>query len=460
MAYLSVDSSYVHGDILEQSRSRRDDARAALKDIAAGKDSSFDGYVGWYGFPKEHGYKVLQQVAEYKNELALYYDAVLVVGVGGSYLGAKAVYSYYTGNEYPRKFGTDAVPKKIKPLLFAGYHLSEYETSHLLKRLDELRPLVVVVSKSGGTLEPTLAARIIENYMTARFGLEEADRRTVFVTDPEKGKLTEKAQLRGNKTFPIPPDVGGRYSVFTACGLVPLYLAGIDANRLLEGAEAFYNEMGECLNGEAQHPALEYATIRAAAAQSGKKIENLFFNEPRFKYLMEWWRQLFAESEGKSGKGMFPCGFFLTADLHSTAQMLQEGNRMFFSTFLEMKPHATTDNSLSEVISMPKNHGFQNDELGYLEGVTLGDIVDNAMKATRIAHFDVDTSSIVLEVPGDNLYALGYLMSFFKVSCAVSCVLQGVHPFTQPGVEAYKTNLMGLLGKPGAEPSLPKVESS
>lgn len=450
MSYIKVESNFIHSDLLNESNKFKDTSIEKLKNLTDSDSGEFSGYTGWFDYPNREGYEVLQQIQAYKDSLTVYYDSVIVVGVGGSYLGTKAVYNYYCGNEYPTKFENTSLPK-IKPLFFFGYHLSEYETANLLRKLDELRPLVVVVSKSGGTLEPTLSYRILENYMTTRFGLEEADSRTIYVTDPKKGKLCEKAKIRGIKTFSIPEDIGGRYSVLSACGLVPLFLSGIDVNRILEGADKFYTEIKEFLGQNQMHPSLIYATLRATAWRKGKKIENFFYSEPRFKSIVEWWRQLFAESEGKNKVGMYPTGFFITADLHSLSQMLQEGDPVFFSTFMEIKSRRFKESSLKHIITMPKSLGYQNDDLGYLEGFTLDNIIEKAMKATRIAHFEGKLSSLVLNVPDDSLYSLGYLLNFFMVSCAVSCQLLGVHPFDQPGVEQYKTNLMALLGKPGME---------
>lgn len=450
MTYIKVDSSFVRGELKTSATEKKSSCFKELSSIVDSNAGPYADFNGWFDYPSQNGYKELEKVAEYVSELTVYYDSVLVVGVGGSYLGTKAVYNYFCGNEYPSVFDVQT-SNKIKPLLFFGYHLSEYETAKLLRKLDDQRPLVVVISKSGGTLEPTLAYRIVENYMSARFGLEEADARTIYVTDPEKGKLLEKAGHRKIKTFPIPKNIGGRYSVLSPCGLVPLYLSGLNVSSLLDGANKFYEEIKLAMEKNYFHPCLHYASLRASAFESGKRIENLFFAEPRFKSIVEWWKQLFAESEGKNKKGMYPTGFFITADLHSLSQMLQDGDDIFFSTFLEYDSHQFKESSLKHIITMPKSLGFQNDDLGYLEGLNLNNIVDKAMQATRLAHFEGGLSSFVLRLPDDSLFSLGYLLSFFKVSCAISCRLLGVHPFDQPGVESYKRNLLALLGKPGTE---------
>jgi glucose-6-phosphate isomerase len=342
------------------------------------------------------------------------------------------------------------VVEERKPLIvFAGHHLSETGLIETLDLLEDRLPIVNVISKSGTTTEPSVAFRIIRNYMESRFGRQEAARRIVVTTDKEKGALKQVAREEGYQSFVVPDDIGGRYSVLSPVGLVPLALGRWDTKALLEGADQLFGE----LKGEnrGSHPVLQYAAARKAAFDEGKRVEILSYINPKAAYLVEWWKQLFGESEGKDGLGLFPAGMAYTTDLHSLGQYVQEGVRNILETYLFFEQEQVSQSaSIERQLRVPKA-ADNLDQLGYLENRRLREINEAAMLATQVAHFDGGVPSMTLSVPQFDEFGIGALFAFFETACAVSGSLLGVNPFDQPGVEAYKKNLFGLMGKPGFE---------
>lgn len=398
-------------------------------------------WTGWFDWPKKHGFALKSQIERFVDELEVSYDLVLVVGIGGSYLGARAVVEALTHAHAALLGGGHKRPAVV----YAGHNLSEQGLVELLELLDHRRPLINVISKSGTTTEPAVAFRVLRSYLERRFGKAEAAKRIIATTDGQKGALRRLATESGYRQFVVPDDVGGRYSVLTAVGLVPLALAGFSIEKLLDGADQVFRGLQAPDAGE--HAVLRYAAARTAAYKAGKRIELLAFSEPKLSYLAEWWKQLFGESEGKQGNGLFPAALSYTTDLHSLGQYVQEGPRNMLETFLI---DSRNDGLIEKRLRVPRASDNL-DELGYLEDRHVSDINEAAMLGTMVAHADGGVPCLALQLPELSEHGLGQLFAFFETACAVSAALLEVNPFDQPGVEAYKKNLFGLLGKPGFE---------
>jgi glucose-6-phosphate isomerase len=405
-------------------------------------------YVGWYDFPELRGNKLVKEVSEYVDGIKVFYDTVIVIGIGGSYLGTRAVADALS-HEYQMLLNNDSNNKR--PLmLYTGHHLSEAGMVELLDVLDSRQPIVNMISKSGTTTEPGVAFRVIRNYIEKRFGKEEASKRIIATTDSEKGALRKLADQQGYKTFEVPDDVGGRFSVLTAVGLVPLALGGYDIKAMMKGADSVFKSLQKTDELE-NHPLIKYVTHRSAAYNDGKQIEILSTAEPKMRNTIEWWKQLFGESEGKDGKGMFPAGLTFTTDLHSLGQYVQDGVRSMMETFLSIGDARSRDErNVERRLSVPAA-GEDLDGLDYIKGKFISEINDAAMVGTRLAHAEGGVPCLNLHLDRLDESGMGELFAFFEVACGLSAGLLGVNPYDQPGVEAYKKNLFGLLGKPGYE---------
>ena len=440
---INFSDKFVSEDLRTAASSLNDPAVKHLGQIQNGTCSGAD-FLGWYDYPKNQGFAEAEKIKNFASELEVEYDLVLVIGIGGSYLGTRAV-----SDALSHKF-LGQVASRHTPISYCGHHLSESELVETMDLLAGKLPVVTVISKSGTTTEPGIAFRIIRSYMEERFGIDEARRRIVAITDPEKGALRQLASEEGYVTFDIPSNVGGRFSVLSPVGLVPLCLAGYDIDEFCKGAHSLFLSLSECEDLKS-HPAIRYASSRYAAYQAGKKIELLAYYEPKLNMLVEWWRQLFGESEGKEGKGIFPAGLAYTTDLHSLGQMAQEGERNLFETFLVFdEVVSSVKDGVERRMRVPQvrdNH----DKLGYLETRFVDDINKAAVKGTKIAHFDGGVPCFEIRMNRLCEFSLGELMSFFEVACAIGGGLLEVNAFDQPGVEEYKKNLFGLLGKPGFE---------
>jgi len=447
---IRLDTRFFSPELKNSASEFHSEATAALAAVKRG-DCAGGEFTGWYDWPRRHGFALAQEVKQHVAGIGRFYDTVVVIGIGGSYLGCRAVVDALTHSFHA---SLSRGPKAgAKPqVVYAGHNLSEAGLIELLDFLADREPIVNVISKSGTTTEPAVAFRVIRDHMEQRYGKAEAAKRIIATTDGSKGALRRLAGDAGYKTFVVPDDVGGRFSVLTAVGLVPLALAGFDIDSLLTGADQLFRSLdGE---GLSTHPVIEYATLRRAAFEAGKRVEILAYGEPRLATVVEWWKQLFGESEGKSGQGMFPAGLSYTTDLHSLGQYVQDGCRNLIQTFLnfsETLPAAVrTDQKLERRLRVP--HAAHNDDdLGYLEGRHISDINQAAMIGTKVAHSDGGVPSLELNLRELSESSLGELFAFFETACAVSALLLGVNPFDQPGVEAYKKNLFALLGKPGFE---------
>ncbi len=370
---------------------------------------------------------------------------LLVIGIGGSYLGARAAIDMLN-HSFQNLLPGD---KRDAPqIIFAGNHISSTYINDLLDVLKNKDVSINVISKSGTTTEPAIAFRIFRNFLEEKYGKEEAASRIYATTDKEKGAMKTVADTEGYETFVIPDDVGGRYSVLTAVGLLPIAVSGIAVDEIIDGAQAAMSDLNE--PQLAKNPAYQYAAARNVLYDKGKTTEMLINYEPNLHYFSEWWKQLFGESEGKDQKGIFPASANFTTDLHSMGQYIQDGRRDLFETVLHInKPKKDWTLQADEADA---------DGLNYLAGRTLHEINDKAYEGTLLAHTDGGVPNLVIEIPALNAYTFGYLVYFFEKACAMSGYLLGVNPFDQPGVEAYKKNMFALLGKPGFEDEKENLE--
>jgi glucose-6-phosphate isomerase len=404
----------------------------ATLDARTGKGNDF---LGWIDLPSSISSGELAAVQTAAEELSRHAEVVVVIGIGGSYLGAKAVIDALS-----HSFAA-LLPKPRRPLvIFAGQNIGEDYMAELIEVLQTREAACIVISKSGTTTEPAIAFRLLKQHLEARYGKAGAQRRIVAVTDGSRGALRTLATQEGYKTFVIPDDVGGRFSVFTPVGLLPVAVAGIDVEALVEGAVAMSRKVAV---PDETNPAVQYAAIRNALYAQGRKIEVLVNYHPKMHYVTEWWKQLYGESEGKEHKGIFPAGVDFTGDLHSMGQYLQDGERSLFETVVGIGCERSG-------LTVPAD--TQNlDQLNFIAGRRLSECNRMAALGTLLAHTDGGVPVVGIEIPQLDAYALGGLLYFFEMACGISGYMLGVNPFDQPGVEAYKNNMFALLGKPGYE---------
>jgi glucose-6-phosphate isomerase len=362
-------------------------------------------------------------------------EVVVVVGIGGSYLGAKAITAALS-SDFPE------FSEKLPRLVFAGQNIGEDYLHELMLILDQKSYGIIVISKSGTTTEPALAFRLLKNHLENKVGSDKAKELIIAVTDKSRGALRQLADQSGYKTFIIPDDAGGRYSVLTPVGLLPIACAGHDIRQFIQGAKSLQDQTGVDIPFE-DNPSALYAAARNALYRTGKTTEILANFNSKLIYFSEWWKQLYGESEGKENKGIFPAGVGFTTDLHSMGQYIQEGLRNIFETVISVKQ---TKHSLL----IPEDE-LNADKLNYLAGRNIDQVNKMAELGTLIAHLDGGVPNIIINIPKINEYYLGQLIYFFEMACAVSGYIQDVNPFDQPGVEAYKNNMFALLGKPGFE---------
>lgn len=393
-------------------------------------------YTGWIQLPENYDKDEYRRIREASKRIQENSQALIVIGIGGSYLGARAViealsHTFY--NVIPRE------KRKAPEIYFVGNNISTSYIKDLFDAIEGKDISVNVISKSGTTTEPAIAFRIFKEYLEKKYGEEEARKRIYATTDKERGALKQLANEKGYETFVIPDDIGGRYSVLTAVGLLPIAVAGIDIDRLIEGA---LDGMKEYSIPEIEkNPCYQYAAIRNILYNKGKDIEILVNYEPSLQYLSEWWKQLYGESEGKDGKGIYPGSANFTTDLHSIGQLIQDGKRNLFETTINI------EGSKDELILKGTDDDL--DGLNYLEGKTLDLVNKKAFEGTLMAHAKGNVPNLIINVPKLDEYHLGKLIYFFEMACGISAYTLGVNPFDQPGVEEYKKNMFMLLGKPG-----------
>ena len=394
--------------------------------------------MGWIDLPVDYDKEEFDRIKKAAEKIRNDSDVLLVIGIGGSYLGARAAIEFLGHNFF------NMVSKKIRKapeIYFVGNNLSSTYIKGLMDVIGDRDFSINMISKSGTTTEPAVAFRVFKEMLESKYGKEEAGKRIYCTTDKARGALKNLANEEGYESFVIPDDVGGRFSVLTAVGLLPIAVSGADIDKLMEGAAAARKRALE--NDFEENDALLYAAIRNILLRKGKSVEITASYEPSLLYVGEWWKQLFGESEGKDGRGLFPASVTLTADLHSMGQFIQDGTRMMFETVLEVeKP--------TEDITLQKEE-VDLDGLNYLAGKTVDFINKSAMNGTAIAHSDGDVPNLKFVIPQQDAFSLGELFYTYEFACGVSGYVLGINPFDQPGVESYKKNMFALLGKPGFE---------
>ena len=399
---------------------------------ASGRGNDF---VGWVNLPRDYDREEYQRVKAAARKIQSDSKALVVVGIGGSYLGARSAIELLCSHNYNLK------RKDTPNIYFAGNGLSGDALQEIIDLVGEDDFSVNVISKSGTTTEPAVAFRFFKELLERKYGRAEAAKRIYATTDKARGALKSLADAEGYETFVVPDDVGGRYSVLTAVGLLPIAVAGVDLDEVMRGAA---DMMEVCRRADLElNPAWQYAAARSDLYAQGKKIEILAGYEPRFRFFAEWWKQLYGESEGKEHKGLFPASVEFTADLHSMGQYIQQGERHLFETVVRFGPSACR-------LCVPYDEA-DGDGLNFLAGKDMDFIATQAMDGTLLAHVEGGVPNLIIRAGEINAYTYGELVYFFEYACGLSGYLLGVNPFDQPGVEAYKKNMFALLGKPGYE---------
>ena len=427
-------ASFVRAEELENMKS----AVMCAKDVLVNRTGAGNDFLGWIDLPVDYDKEEFASIKKAAEKIQSDSDVLLVVGIGGSYLGARAAIEFLNHSFY------NVLPKgkrKTPEIYFVGNSISSKYIKDLQDVLEGKDFSVNIISKSGTTTEPAIAFRVFKKMLIDKYGKEEAGRRIYATTDRAKGALKNLANEEGYESFVVPDDVGGRFSVLTAVGLLPIAVSGADIDKLMEGAasgrkkalEAPYEENG----------ALLYAAIRNILHRKGKQVEIVANYEPSLHYVSEWWKQLYGESEGKDQRGIFPAAVDLTTDLHSMGQFIQDGSRIMFETVLNV------EESPAEVLL--DREEVDTDGMNYLAGKSVDFVNKSAMNGTILAHTDGNVPNLLVNIPEQNEFCLGELFYFFEFACGVSGYLLGVNPFNQPGVESYKKNMFALLGKPGYE---------
>ena len=403
----------------------------AAKDLLLSKSGAGNDFLGWLDLPFDYDKEEFERILLAAEKIKKQADVLLVIGIGGSYLGAKSAIEMLK-----KYFGYQGVE-----IIFVGHQISGTYVKELIEYLADKEFAINVISKSGTTTEPAIAFRIFKELIEARYGVEEAKNRIYATTDKARGALKGLATAMGYETFVVPDDVGGRYSVLTAVGLLPIACSGVDIKQMMAGAQKAHEE---CRNNDlSTNASLQYALVRNALYRNGKAVEILVNYEQCLTYFSEWWKQLYGESEGKDGKGIYVASASFSTDLHSLGQMIQEGERNIFETVLQV------ETPISEQVIPFSEENL--DGLNFLAGKTMDYVNKQAFLGTLLAHVDGGVPNIVVEFPEISAFAYGYLAYFFEFACGVSAYTLGINPFNQPGVEAYKKNMFALLGKPGYE---------
>lgn len=430
----SIAKKFVSDADIEAVKAEVEAAKKTLVDRSgAGND-----FLGWIDLPVAYDKEEFARIQKAAKKIQGDSDVLLVIGIGGSYLGARAAIEFLRHGFY------NSVSKEIRKTPEIYYVGNSISTSYLHELLDVIGDRdfsINMISKSGTTTEPAIAFRVLKKKLIEKYGKEEANKRIYATTDKAKGALKNLSNEEGYESFVVPDDIGGRFSVLTGVGLLPIAVSGADITKLMEGAAAMRER---CLNNPfEENDSLKYAAVRNLLLRSGKNIEVLANYEPSLHYVGEWWKQLYGESEGKDGKGIFPAAVDLTTDLHSMGQYIQDGQRILFETVMELEESPYEVKIEEEEVDL--------DGLNYLSGKTVDFINKSAMKGTLLAHTDGNVPNLQVKIPEKNETYLGELFYFFEFACGVSGYMLGVNPFNQPGVESYKKNMFALLGKPGFE---------
>ncbi len=413
-------------------------AALAAKDMLVNRTGAGNDYLGWIDLPIDYDQEEFARIETAAERIKKDSEVLLVIGIGGSYLGARAAIEFLRHSFY------NSVSKEIRKtpeIYFVGNNISSIYMNHLIDVIGDRDFSINVISKSGTTTEPALAFRVFKKLLNEKYGRKEAAERIYATTDKAKGALKNLAAEEGYESFVVPDDVGGRYSVLTAVGLLPIAVSGADIRKLMEGAAKMRKHCME--DSYEENDSLKYASVRNILLKKGKGIEILVNYEPSLHFVSEWWKQLFGESEGKDQKGIYPASVDFTTDLHSMGQFIQDGQRTMFETVVNV------ERTSSEIILEKEEVDL--DGLNYLAGKSVDFINKSAMKGTLLAHTDGNVPNLMVTVPEKKEFFLGELFYFFEFACGVSGYMLGVNPFDQPGVESYKKNMFALLGKPGYE---------
>lgn len=410
----------------------------AAKDELLSRQGLGNDFLGWIDLPVDYDKEEFARIKNAAKKIQSDSEVLVVIGIGGSYLGARAAIEFLRHGFY------NNVSKEIRKapeIYYAGNSISTAYLNGLVDVIGDRDFSVNIISKSGTTTEPAIAFRIFKEMLEKKYGKEEAAKRIYATTDKARGALKNLATEEGYESFVVPDDVGGRFSVLTAVGLLPIAVSGADIDKLMEGAAAG-RELA--INGAfEENDALLYAAVRNIFLRKGKSVEILANYEPSLHYISEWWKQLYGESEGKDQKGIFPASVDLTTDLHSMGQFIQDGSRIMYETVLNVEQSRGEIKIQEEKVDL--------DGLNYLTGQTVDFVNKSAMNGTILAHTDGNVPNLMISIPEQNEYYLGQLFYFFEFACGVSGYALGVNPFNQPGVESYKKNMFALLGKPGFE---------
>lgn len=432
---MKLNTKYLDSFVSENEFQEMEGLLEVAHKLLTEKRGAGNDFLGWLDLPVDYDKEEFDRILDAAEQIKKDSDVLVVIGIGGSYLGARAVIEALTSPNY------NLLKKDTPEIYFVGNNISPTYLNEILSLCEGKDLSVNVISKSGTTTEPALAFRIFKKVLEERYGVEEARRRIYCTTDKSKGKLKELADKNGYQEFVVPDDVGGRFSVLTAVGLLPIAVCGADINRLMEGAAKAREDFSVCdIN---KNDCYKYAVARNILHRKGKAVEMLITYEPSLAMMSEWYKQLFGESEGKDNKGIFPASAVFSTDLHSLGQYVQDGSRIIFETVLKIEK-AKKDFYIEEE---PSNF----DGLNFLANQNMSVVNQCAFEGTVLAHTEGGAPNMIIEIPEINEYELGYLIYFFEKACAISGYLLGVNPFNQPGVESYKKNMFALLGKPGFE---------
>lgn len=438
MGKITFDYSKTAGFISEEEIGYMSRLTEQAKDVLVSKNGAGNDFLGWIDFPVDYDKEEFSRIEKAAEKIKKDSDVLIVIGIGGSYLGARAAIEFLRHGFY------NSLPKEKRgtpEIYYVGNSISSTYLQGVIDVIGDRDFSVNVISKSGTTTEPAIAFRIFKKMLEDKYGQEEAAKRIYATTDKARGALKDLATKEGYESFVVPDDVGGRFSVLTAVGLLPIAVSGADIKALMDGAasgrELALNEKFE------DNEAMKYAAIRNILLRKGKSVEVLANYEPALHYIGEWWKQLYGESEGKDQKGIFPAAVDFTTDLHSMGQFIQDGARIMFETVMNVE-------EARETITIEKE-AEDLDGLNYLAGKTMDFVNKSAMNGTILAHTDGNVPNLMIKIPKMDEFHLGQLFYFFEFACGVSGYILGVNPFNQPGVESYKRNMFALLGKPGYE---------
>lgn len=430
----SKTAGYVHEHEVESMKALTESARQLL----LSKSGAGNDYLGWIDLPVDYNKEEFARIKKAAEKIKSDSDVLVVIGIGGSYLGARAAIEFL-GHNFFNSVSKDL--RKAPEIYFVGNSISSNYLAGLVDVIGDRDFSVNIISKSGTTTEPAIAFRVFKKMLEEKYGKDGAAKRIYATTDKAKGALKKLADAEGYEEFVVPDDVGGRFSVLTAVGLLSIAVSGVDIDELMAGAASARKRCIE--NDFDNNDAMQYAALRNIMLRKGKSVEILCDYEPSLHYTLEWWKQLMGESEGKDNKGLFPASVDLTTDLHSMGQFIQDGSRIMFETVLNV------EKTSREIVIEKEDEDL--DGLNYLAGKTMDFVNKCAMNGTILAHTDGNTPNLRVDIPEQTPFYLGELFYFFEFACGLSGYMLGVNPFNQPGVESYKKNMFALLGKPGYE---------